>query len=159
MRATKGKAVRTESTKSFGRKRAESFVIFEVEVQRYVDGEVVTVTEEKRVRSRDVIDFWEDYERERAYLLKERERAEEEARQERERQQREYEERRLQQQREREEFLRKQQERKDLLVSRFLERTGIPESALTTVGATTISLDRQTMELWLSVDGNGDNQT
>src|SRR5881394_3448364 len=104
--AKKGKALRTEQEKGFGRERVTSYVWFEVE---YGDG----VTREIKVRARDVIDFWEDYERERAHLQKERETAEERARLERERVRQEVEERIRLQREQRERELQVEADRKD----------------------------------------------
>lgn len=145
--AKKGKALRTEQTKGFGRERGTSYVYFEVEREGYEPYEV-------RVRARDVIDFWEDYERERAHLQKERETAEETARLERERVRQEVEERIRLQREQRERELQAEADRKDKLVAALLSKTGIPETALMSVGTTTISLDRTAMELWLSVNGH-----
>jgi hypothetical protein len=144
MHAKRGTAKRVEKVRDFGSERAKAYVIFDVN------------GEEVKVRARDVIDFWVDYERERDHIVKEREEAQERARIEREKFQREREERYERERIEREQKERAAAARVERLVDALVAKTGIPRDIVTSVGALSVQLDRTTLELWLSVQ-NGDS--
>jgi hypothetical protein len=145
MHASKGIAKRVEKVKDFGSERAKAYVIFDV------DGI------EHKIRARDVVDFWDDYERERNAIIKERDEAQERARIEREKWQREREERLERERVEREEKERAAAARVERLVDALVTKTHIPRDIITSVGSHTVTLDRFSLELWLSVQ-NGDTQ-
>ena len=118
-------------------------------------GEVIEA--DIRVRVRDCIDFWDSYVNEREALYGEEMERQRIAEEQRERVRKEHEERMRIAQEQREARARADQERRDKLVQVFRQRTGIPEVAIAQINETHVTLDRTSLELWLSVNGHGNN--
>lgn len=149
MHARKGKCIRVEKKPpAFGEKRAKAVVIFEVTRD---NGEVYQDT----VRARDVIDFWTQYEAERNAILAEREEKERIAQEQRERLRKEREEAIRLENEAREARARAEAERTTKLVDALVNKTGMPREAIGSVGPTIVSLDRTTLEFWLSIPNGG----
>ena len=148
MNAKKGKAIKITKEYGYGKERATAYVLFEVE-----NGN--GMTDERKIRARDVIDFWEDYVRERNALREkqEDERKEREARWAAQ----ELERTRLREERERELERQRQEarEKDERLLSTFRNRTNIPAHVIVSVKVDGIVLDRTALELWLSIPNGG----
>lgn len=148
MNARKGKAIRVEKRQEFGRERKSAYALLEVE--RNGDG----TTYEKWVRARDVIDFWDDYERERNAYRAEQEERQRQREEEYERVRQEREERMRHEREIAEAKARAEQADKDSLVERLTNRTQLPREAIYSVGPGNIQLDRRVVEAWLSTPDN-----
>ena len=136
----------------FGKERATAFVTGD---RLNDEGEVIA--SDITIRVRDCIDFWDTYVAERHALYADEMERERLAKEQRERIRQEHEERMRQANEAREARARADQERRDKLIKAFVERTGIPEVAIATISETHVSLERVTLELWLSTNGNGNN--
>jgi hypothetical protein len=143
------RAVKVTKRREFGNSKMSSFVEG-VELDKET-GDVLRDGAVIEVRTRDVIDFWEDYSNELA--AKNRKRQEEREVAERMRQQQEAErmERLRREEAERTERLRVDNERRENLIAKMVDR-GIPREAIYSVSATNIILDRTVMEVWLSIE-------
>ncbi len=141
------RAIKVVKRREFGNSKMSSFVIG-TELDK-VTGEVIR--EEIEVRTRDVIDFWEDYENERKAVDRKRQEAQREAEEARARFEAERQERLRREEQERNERERVMAEKRECLVNGMVAR-GIPKEAITSVGQHSIQLDRTVMEVWLSVD-------
>lgn len=141
------RAIKVTKRREYGNSKMSSFVEG-VELDKETGAELrdgATI----EVRTRDVIDFWEDYKNE--LDAKNRKRAEEREVAERLRQQQEAErqERLRREEAERAERLRVDNERRESLIAAMVER-GIPREAIYSVSPTNVILDRTIMEVWLS---------
>lgn len=145
--ATKGKAIKVEKEKTYGKERATAYVLMEITTDM---GNVRT----EKVRVRDVIDFWDSYERERNALVAEREERDRIAREQRERMQAEREERLKTEREVAQARIEQEQSKSKQLVDALIARTSMPAEVVQTVGAITVSLDRHRLELWLSTPDN-----
>ena len=146
------RAKRVEKVKPMYQERATAYVIGDrVNVDT---GEIVQP--DIRVRVRDCIEFWDDYVNEREALYGEELERQRIAQAQREKMQQEWEERRRLEQEQREAKARQDQERRDKLVKAFMDRTGIPEIAIAQINDTHVTLNRLSLELWLS---NGSNRS
>ncbi len=132
MNAIRGKCVRVEKSRPTHGERAKSYVSFESE------------NGVRRVRARDVINFWADYEREREAYLKERE------------------ERSAKHEAKRQEFLAglaaKRAEATTAQAhfqTAFLNETGIPSAALISIDNIYVTLDCSLLAMWLTAKANG----
>lgn len=150
MNAYRGRCIRTFKQREFGNSKMSNYV----EIQRLDVETGEAIGEPRNVRARDVIDFWDSYKNERDAILKKREESERLAQEARMQMLQEREERLQREREEREAALRVEAERKELLVNKFVERTGIPRDAIYSVGPGSIQLDRTMLEVWLSVNGN-----
>jgi hypothetical protein len=147
--ARKGIAKKVIKEREWGNERMTSYVILD-----WVDEETGEVKRENlQVRARDVIDFWDSYENERKAVYKEREERERQRLEDMERRRAEREAALTREREERLAFERVETERKETLVTKFVERTGIPRDAVYSIGPGNIQLDRSMIELWLSTDG------
>lgn len=147
MNAQKGKAIKVIKTKAYGAERKSSYV--EMELERS-DGSTYTT----QVRSRDVIDFWDQYENERKALLKEREELEARLAREAEERRRATEERLARERAERERAEREEEQKREQLVTAFLDRTSMPRAVIYSIGPNSVQLDRKALEFWLSTPDN-----
>ncbi len=147
------RARKVEKVTEMFKERATAFVIGD---RLHPDtGEVIEA--EIKVRVRDCIDFWDTYIAEREALYGEEMERERVAAEMREKLRKEHEERVRQAQEAREARARADQERRDTLVRIFRERTGIPEVAIAAISDSHVTLDRTSLELWLSTNAHGNN--
>jgi hypothetical protein len=150
LNAQKGKAIKVEKrVTTWAGERKSAFALFLIEPEN-------AQPYEKWVRARDVIDFWEDYERERRVYYAEQARKADEARIERERRNAEYEARIAEQRRLRESQEQAERDRTERLVNTLIAKTGLPKELITSVGSQVVSIDRTQLEFWLSIR-NGDS--
>jgi len=131
MNALRGKCVRVEKSRPAYGERAKSYVSFESE------------NGVRRVRARDVINFWADYEREREAYRKERE------------------ERSAKHEAKRQEFLAEQatkrtaaQATQQHFEDAFFNATGIPPAALLSITNLYVTLDCSLLAMWLTAKAN-----
>jgi len=143
------RATKVEKKVEWGKERATAFVVGD---RLNDDGEVIVSN--ITIRVRDCIDFWDSYVAERESLETERQQRAREAEAERERWRQEREERIRLEQEAREAKQRQDAERREKLIKAFVERTSIPEVAIAQISETHVTLDRVSLELWLSVNGN-----
>lgn len=140
------RAIKVEKHTPMFKERATAFVIGD---RLHADtGELIA--EGIRVRVRDCIDFWDSYVAEREALYGEELERERVAREQREKLRLEMEERIKQQNEAREARQRADAERREKLIKTFIERTSIPEVAIAQISETHVTLDRTSLELWLS---------
>jgi hypothetical protein len=146
--ATKGKCIRVFQQREYGNERKSSYVVFEV-----MNGD--GVPHERTIRSRDVVDFWDDYENERKHILAEREEKHRIATALAEQREREYQERRRldaieaeRAAREREAAAQRERLRKEQIVLALENRIGFPREYIT-VGTHHVELGRAELEKWL----------
>lgn len=148
MNARKGKAIKTEKRSEYGRERKAAYALMEVQL----NGSEATT--QVWVRARDVIDFWDSYESERAALQKEQEERQRERELQYERQRTE----RLEREREARELAvaraRAEQAEKDQFIEALVSRTQIPREAIYSVSTGSIQLDRRIVEAWLRTSDN-----
>jgi hypothetical protein len=145
------RAVKVEKVTKMYAERATAYVIGD---RLNGDGEVIQPG--IKVRVRDCIDFWDSYVNEREALYGEELKRQREAEEQREKLRQEREERWRLEAEQREAKARQDAERREKLVKTFIDRTGIPEVAISQINDTHVTLDRMSLELWLS---NGTNRS